>query len=250
MRPGSDENACQGAGLRETVKNEWGLLRSALYWKDPVLHAVRLPKNARKLRDLPDPALLVDIFRDTDMELPVLLAMWMSFTVSEIRGLTKSGSICGDYITIDRVIVDVGGRDAVKDLAKNPKRNRRHQIPERIRELIDEVDGDVLVPMSYRHIYDRFKTILKPYGISMTFHDLRHVSASVMVMLSIPDKYAEDRGGWSSDSTMKRVYQETFTAERKKVDAKINRYFENAYSKKCASKCASKKKKPRSSAVS
>lgn len=50
-----------------------------------------------------------------------------------------------------------------------------------------------------------------PSGIQMTFHDL-------MLMLGVPDKYACERGGWSTDSILKSVYQQTFSSERKKVD--------------------------------
>lgn len=45
-------------------------------------------------------------------------------------------------------------------------------------------------------------------------------------MLGVPDKYAMERGGWSSPNVMKSVYQHTFTAERQKIDKKIDRYFE------------------------
>ena len=61
----------------------------------------------------------------------------------------------------------------------------------------------------------------------MTFHDLRHLNASVMLQLGIPDKYAMERGGWSTTSTLKSVYQHTFSEEREAVNRKINEYFEN-----------------------
>lgn len=61
----------------------------------------------------------------------------------------------------------------------------------------------------------------------MTFHDLRHVNASVMALLQIPDKYAMERGGWKTDSTMKGVYTHTFSKARKDVDETIDSYFES-----------------------
>ena len=48
---------------------------------------------------------------------------------------------------------------------------------------------------------------------------------SVMLMLNIPDKYAMERGGWSTNSTLKSVYLQAFSDERKKVDKKIDEYF-------------------------
>lgn len=60
-----------------------------------------------------------------------------------------------------------------------------------------------------------------------------------MALLRIPDKYAQERGGWKSDKVMKRVYQQTFSEERENVDKKIDAYFE----KKMQHECNTKKKK-------
>ena len=46
-----------------------------------------------------------------------------------------------------------------------------------------------------------------------------------MLMLGVPDKYAMERGGWSTDSILKSVYQQTFSSERKKIDKMIDGYF-------------------------
>jgi integrase len=62
-------------------------------------------------------------------------------------------------------------------------------------------------------------------GIDVTFHDLRHLNASVMLMLGVPDKYAMERGGWSTDHILKSVYQQTFSSERERVDDTIDSYF-------------------------
>ena len=54
-----------------------------------------------------------DVYKRQELELPVLLAAWLSFSMSEIRGLTKSKSISGDHIRIAEVVVVVGGKDPV-----------------------------------------------------------------------------------------------------------------------------------------
>lgn len=61
----------------------------------------------------------------------------------------------------------------------------------------------------------------------MTFHDLRHVNASVMNLLNIPDKYAQERGGWKTDAVMKGTYMQTFTRARVEVNDTIDNYFES-----------------------
>lgn len=219
----------KGSVSPKTVQIEYGLVASTLkrYCPGRVFH-VDLPKKARRIRSLPLPAEIYEAVKGTDIELPVLLAMWLSFTMSEIRGLTKSKSIDGDYITIKEVLVSVGGVDERKEIAKEITRNRRHRMPGRIQELINEVDGDVIVDLSPKALLYRFRKQMKLHGIEeMTFHDLRHVNASLMAMLRIPDKYAQERGGWKTDHIMKSVYTETFSEERQRVDNLIDSYFEN-----------------------
>lgn len=48
-----------------------------------------------------------------------------------------------------------------------------------------------------------------------------------MAALRIPDKYAQERGGWKSDKIMKKVYTQTFSEIRNAVDDKIDGYFDN-----------------------
>ena len=52
------------------------------------------------------------------------------------------------------------------------------------------------------------------------------MNASIMLMLGIPDKYAMERGGWSSSGVLKSVYQHTFSDERRQVDERIDGYFD------------------------
>ena len=48
-----------------------------------------------------------------------------------------------------------------------------------------------------------------------------------MLMFGVPNKYAQERGGWSTEATLKNVYQRTFSEERERVDEMIDRFFEN-----------------------
>lgn len=211
------------------LKNEWGLITAVLnkYQSDLDLGKIELPQVIERVVELPPAKDVLQIIKGTDIELPVLLAAWLSFSMSEVRGLTKSKSINGEYITIREVVVDVGKETKRKDMGKTPTRNRRHRIPPYINELIDKVDGDVLVPISGRALYHRWIKLQDENGMAhITFHDLRHLSASIMALLRIPDKYAQERGGWKSDKVMKKVYMQTFSEEREKVDNIIDSYFE------------------------
>lgn len=218
------------------LQNEYGLVRTVLkkYRKDIDFEEISLPKVPPRQPELIQPEIILNIIKGTDIELAVLLAMWLSFTQSEIRGLTKSKSIDGDYITIKEVVVDGVNGATRKSIGKNKYRNRRHKMPAYIKQLIDQVDGDVLVPMNGNMIYRKWTRLLDQNNLPhITFHDLRHVNASVMALLRIPDRYAQERGGWKTDKIMKAVYQQTFSDEREAVDKKIDEYFENKMQDKC-----------------
>lgn len=212
----------------KTVSNEWGLISSALWHISRVKWDVRLPKRPRSFKDYPEPQVIFDMVKGTAIELPCMLSLWLSFSLSEIRGL-KWTDIKNGVITINRVMVDVDGHPTVKDAAKAEMRKRRHRLPQYIQELLAKTPhtSDYIVPLNHEQIYGRFKRLCKKNDLDLTFHDLRHLNASVMLQLNIPEKYAMERGGWKTPNVMKSVYQHTFSSERVEVDDKMDRYFEN-----------------------
>lgn len=213
----------------KTVHNEYGLLCAVLNNYAPNIEKdITLPQLEHNQHELSSPNVLYNIFKGTEMELPVILAMWLSLSASEIQGLTKSKSISTDgwYITIKEVLVkDEHNNVVVKNKGKRQSRDRTLRLPPYIKDLIDAVETDKLVPFSGDAMTQRFAKAVKKAGIPhMTFHDLRHVNASVMTLLKIPDKYAQERGGWQTDHIMKSTYMQTFSAERTAVDDKIDNY--------------------------
>lgn len=218
----------------KTVKNAYGFIVAAIHRYYPqAIYEVRLPAVPLKVKELIPPETILRIIKGTDIELPCLLAIWLSFSMSEIRGL-RFENIEGDYLTVNRVVVDIGCQPTVKESGKAIKRLRKHRIPQHIKLLIDERRGpatsgsEPLVPESGHSIYMKWTALLKKNNLlHMTFHDLRHENASIMHALNVPDKYAMERGGWKTDKVMKRVYTHTFSKEREIVDKRINDYFEN-----------------------
>ena len=188
----------------KTVINEYGLITAVINTYAPALDCtVKLPQIEHNQHEISTPDVIYQIVKDTPIELPVLLAMWLSLTESEILGLTKSKSISSDgcYITIKEVIVkDEYNNAVVKNKGKQPTRDRTLRLPEYLKQLIDKVETDQLVTLSGTALSKRFNRLINKAGIPhMTFHDLRHVNASVMAILRIPDKYAQERGGWKTD---------------------------------------------------
>ena len=231
-RPGSRDGRPRSP---KTVRSEWGLVSSAMKRICGVSFAPKLPPVQRRVKELPDPALVIEAVRGSDVELPSLLALWLSFSMSEIRGLTCS-CVHDGAIFIRQTAVQVGSLEVIKPTAKAPTRLRKHVLPRYLLELIQNTDAyqnyaqtgsdGPLVPLTRNVIYKHFVRLCSERGLQLSFHDLRHLSASVMLMLGVPEKYAMERGGWKTPHVMKAVYQHTFSSERERVDARINDYFE------------------------
>lgn len=229
-------NAEKKKGLSaKTIANAHGLLAAVLrvYYPELILNT-RLPQQKKRPKVLQSsPSEIYAAVKGSAIELPVLLAMCLSLSMSEIRGLKKT-DIQSGILHVQRSKVYVDRRQVVKDELKEENRDRYLAVPDFITELIDKVETDYITELSGSAINKRYTTLLRKAGLPhMTFHDLRHVNASVMHLLGVPDKYAMERGGWKTDHTMKSVYQNTFSAERQKFDAIIDSFFENVVSNSC-----------------
>ena len=218
----------------KTVINAYGLYRSAIAraLDDEYFNPrVRLPKEVKKYKDLPTPHEVISAVKGTDIELPVLLALWMSLTESEIRGI-KVSSIRDGVLYIEESVVQIDGVPVHKEAAKAYDRNRKNRIPEYIMSLIEKTPAwqkgsGYIETRSGNALYKRFQRVLADKKVKpMRFHDLRHLFASVGLQLGIPEKYLMEKGGWSTPHIMRSVYQHTFTSEMDHVTDQIDNYFE------------------------
>ncbi len=216
----------------KTLKNAYGLLKSVLkmYEVNINLNSIKLPKLKKTEKELPTFEELFPIIKGTNVELPVLLAAWLSLRIGEVIGLKfKDVDTTNHTISVRRTIIRTQDGYKVREGCKTEKSQRQLALPDYIYNMIMSIPHDskedFIVPFTRKIVYDRFKKLIKENNIDMTFHDLRHLNASIMLMLGVPDKYAMERGGWSTDSVLKSVYQQTFSSERKKIDGMIDSYF-------------------------
>ncbi len=221
------------------LKNAYGFLKSVLqmFEVDIRLESVRLPKLETAKKELPSFETVYDIVKGTDVELPVLLAAWLSLRSGEVVGLKfKDVDEVNNVLHVRRTIIQTDEGVELRERCKTEKSKRDIQIPDYILSLIKNTphtsDEDFIVNMSSKALRSRFVRKIEKHGIKMTFHDLRSMNASVMLMLGVPDKYAMERGGWSTDSVLKSVYQRTFSTEREKNNDVINNYFNNIINKR------------------
>ena len=211
----------------KSVKNVWGLLLPAIQMQDPERRiSVTLPARRRIVRDIPDTKDVIRAVRGTDVELPAMLAMWLSLRMSEIRGI-RYKDINRGVLTIRQTIVRGENGDCVREQTKTYGSTRRLTLPKYLEDLIGTGDPDErIIKQDAQLIYKHFVKAIEAAGLPhMRFHDLRHLNASVMLELGVPEKYAMERGGWTTNSTLQNVYQHTFSAERSAVDDKVDAYF-------------------------
>lgn len=138
-------------------------------------------------------------------------------------------------LTVQRSRMYLDGKEVVRDVNKTELSTRQLTIPKYIYDMIQKVphkhEDEYIIKIGYQTILGHFQKLMKEQGVKMTFHDLRHLNASVMLMLGVPDKYAMERGGWSTTSTLKSVYQHTFSEERKQADTMIDTFFNDIIQK-------------------
>ncbi len=226
-----------GSLSAKTIKSVVGFYRSVFKENGIILGPVILPEVKRKVVRIPSPPDVIRAVIGSDIELPCLLAAWLSLTMSEIRGLTKSKSILDGKLYVVETLVYIKGQDLRKEGGKEEQRTRALDIPPYIMGLIDQVPGDIIVPLTPRQIQGRFSKLIAAAGLPhMTFHQLRHLNASTMAMLGVQKEIARERGGWKTDYVMNSVYTHTFAPERQAADQQIDQYFSNVIGNALATK--------------
>lgn len=214
----------------KSIRNAHGLLTAALaeFWPEKVLRTT-LPQKRRYEAAIPsqkDIVCLAAAAEGRPIELPFLLAVWMGLRVSEIRGLTWD-CIEGDMLHIKQAVVDGEHGPEIKG-TKTYSGDRWIRIPSRIQALIERQPRQdaFIVHMSGQAIYKAFSRLCEKSGVQhYRFHDLRHMQASVMLALGIPDKYAMERMGHTSTNMLRTVYQHTMQETREQVADMVDDYF-------------------------
>lgn len=213
----------------KTIKNNWAFIAEVLrnYAPGIELKNVILPEVKQTVTVIQNEEEIIRAVIGTSVELPCLLAAWMSLSMSEIKGLTKSKSIRGEYLIVGaETVVYSEGKEIRKSGGKEASRTRTLRMPLHIQNLIAQVPGDVIVPETANSITRRYRTVLKRAGVPyLKFHGLRHLNASIMADLQIDRATARERGGWSNNTIMDRVYTHSLAESRELADEKMDGYF-------------------------
>ena len=227
----------------KTVKNAYGLLTATFSMFRPDFSIrVTLPKIHPQPLPVPDDEdflRLLSLAKDTQLYIPILLAAVLSLRRSEICGLQWQDIDQHRFtLTVRRSIVRCPSATTSWTVStpKTIQSGRSVLLPPFLLSLLLDMRPkkfnltDFIFDFTPDKITNGFRRMLKKNQLpNFRFHSLRHYSASVMLALNVPDKYAMERGGWSDFSVMKNRYQHTFTKQRYASDVMINEYFSNLF---------------------
>lgn len=216
----------------KTIKNTYGLLRSALTFAGVDQNfMIHLPSRAKKTKISPEHTQVEALYSNASkkMKIVIALAAFHSLRRGELAAL-KYGDIKGNTLTIHSDIVY--GDDKKwhhKEVPKTDASNRTVYLHQKLLDLIGTGNpDDYILNVNPNTIGENFGRLKKKLGINITLHDLRHYFASLAVVLEIPDTYTASLGGWKNGSpVLKEVYQGNIVSMSEEYAKRINEHFES-----------------------
>ena len=170
---------------------------------------------------------LLQIFRNTELEVPIMLAAYGGLRRGEICALRMS-DIDGDFVHVSRAVVrDPSGAWVTKD-PKTASSVRSVLLPHFAIERIQA--QEYITHLLPSQVSNRFWKKQRNLGIPpYCFHSLRHFHASYLHYLNIPDAYIMQRGGWSTPSVMQSIYRHALEDKVTPTDIYAVSAFQNPF---------------------
>ena len=170
---------------------------------------------------------LLQIFRNTELEVPIMLAAYGGLRRGEICALRMS-DIDGDFVHVSRAVVrDQSGAWVTKD-PKTASSVRSVLLPHFVIERIQE--QGYITHLLPSQVSNRFWKRQRNLGIPpYCFHSLRHFHASYLHYLNIPDANIQKRGGWANASTLQNIYRHALADKVTPTDVYAVSAFQNPF---------------------
>lgn len=219
----------------KTVKNMHGLITAVFdVYRPDFRIKTDLPEKVRARLNIPsdsDVKSLLELIKDTELEIPVLLAAFGPMRRGEICAL-RSDHIKGNIVHVEYSMALDENNNWVRKRPKSFAGDRYIEFPDFVIEKLKHKNGNI-TDLTPSMISDRFCKMIKKSGMTrFRFHDLRHYSASMQHALGVPDQYIMDRGGWGNDSVLKSIYRHAIDSVKTEENRKINEHFSELYDTK------------------
>ena len=215
----------------KTVRNYVGYISEVLRANDCEPPECSVPQRRRPNLNIPDEKTIKKLFevvKDTDLEVPVMLAALVPMRRGEIVAARIEDLDESNVLHIHRSTA-VGEEGIVVEKAPKTEASDRYvEIPAELAAKIRE--QGYICNISIKALSNKFNRALKKAGIEhFRFHDLRHAFVSIAHAAGIPDAYIMSRGGWATSYTVNNVYRHVLDEDRKKMEATVNDTFKNLF---------------------
>lgn len=221
----------------KTVRNAYGLFSVAVTFFFPrTVFNVKLPQSKKPVLHTPTTAeveRILEYCKGHNYELykAVLLSAVCMMRQGEILALTADDidrENCRIFITKSMALAS--DNEVIIKQPKSISSNRTIFVPQFVIDALP-TEGRI-VNLSIHYLSTAFcRMVRKVCDNSFRFHDLRHYAASIAASSSVGASMEsiKARGGWSTDSVMKRVYINRLEDEEVKDSKLINEYFQKQF---------------------
>lgn len=218
----------------KTVRNTNALIKAAIELVAPSYkYSVTLPQKVKTDIEIPTEKEVKKLFRTAKgkrIETPLYLGAMCGMRRSEIFAL-KWEDVDLDTGTINIVaaeVIDVNN-NLVRKNTKETESHRRIKAPKPVIEHLKSLERTTDKVTKYINVNDITEEFSKLETIAKIphyrFHDLRHYTASVMLMLNVPKKYVSNFLGHSSEHMVETVYGHIMRDKKDSMLDTINTYF-------------------------
>lgn len=210
----------------KTVRNAYGLLHASLQMFAPdFVYRISLPQKIKTSFYVPDEEeikVIYKLIKNTELEIPFLLASQCGLRPSEICALTQD-CVTNDGLEIRKaVVINEYGREVYKP-PKSYAGYRTMPISPSLRKILSAVPDKRICAISSNKISRDWNNFLRKHGLHIfRFYSLRHYYASQALLLGIPQKYIAELMGHSSTDMIEKVYQHTFPSAMEEFKIRIS----------------------------
>ena len=201
----------------KTVKNIYGLAVSIIHSVLPskrfsIRISRKVPKKEVELPSKDDIEKLLSCKKSDDMQLAIELALYGGLRRGEICALEVS-DLTENTIHIQRAMVQNEYGLWVIKAPKTAQSDRYVELPPALADKIRARSGKV-VNLTPNSVTNDFPKIARRAGVKVTFHQLRHWSASYLHDNGVSEAEILKRFGWSQGYVFKNVYRHAFNMDK------------------------------------
>lgn len=225
----------------KTVRNHYGVITATMAMYVPNIRMnITLPQRQKPDICIPSEKeikLLLDSVKNTPMDAPLHLAACCGMRRGEICALKWSDiDFKKNTLTIRAAVVYDENEQLVEKAPKTKAGKRTvYMLPVVAESLkrtqaVQEAEGEKspnVVPFTPAAMINRFIRLQKKLNISkFRFHDLRHYTVSVMLLLNIPKKYIADYVGHETENMIDQVYGHIMAEKKATFTDQLQDYFQ------------------------